>query len=130
MRPEKGRFLRPSLVASQVGGRNLSVWFDKLTMQFDKLTMQFDKLTMQFDKLTMQFDKLTMQFDKLTMQLDKHIKNRVCRLCSISERPHGGRTRQEIPPHQPAPARGEGESNVLPKISDYSQTGKPNPANA
>ena len=109
MRPEKGWFLRPSLVASQVGGRNLSVWFDKLTMQLDKLTMQFDKLT---------------------MQLDKHIKNRVCRLCSISERPHGGRTRQKIPPHQPAPARGEGESNVLPKISDYLQTGKPNPANA
>ena len=95
MRPEKGWFLRPSLVASQAGGRNLSLWFDKLTMQ-----------------------------------LDKHIKNPVCRLCSIIERPHGGRTRQKIPPHQPAPARGEGESNVLPKISDYSQTGKPNAANA
>ena len=95
MRPEKGWFLRPSLVASQVGGRNLSLWFDKLTTQ-----------------------------------LDKHIKNRVCRLCSIIERPHGGRTRQETPPHQPSPARGGGQSNVLPKISDYLQTGKPNAANA
>ena len=26
-------------------------------------------------------------FDKLTMGLDKHIKNRVCELCSIIERP-------------------------------------------
>ena len=50
--------------ASQAGGRDLRLWFDKLTMQFDKLTMQFDKLTMQFDK---------------------HLKNLVCRLCSIVE---------------------------------------------
>ena len=78
---------RPKRVpsASQAGGRDLGLWFDKLTMQFDKLTMQFDKLTMQFDKLTMQFDKLTMQFDKLTMQFDKHLKNLICRLCSIVE---------------------------------------------
>ena len=43
--------------ASQAGGRDLRRWFDKLTMQFDKLTMQFDK----------------------------HLKNLVCRLCSIVE---------------------------------------------
>ena len=79
--PEKGWFLRPSLVASQVGGRNLSLWFDKLTMQ-----------------------------------LDKHIKNRVCRLCSINERPHGGRTRKRFPLTNPLPTGARGNQTYFQRF--------------